>query len=109
MLALSPTMFSTMGWPLEVEPLSHGQNYFTSEYPFPHQFSSSPQSQVEVEWSTPSPDPTMVKKINHNASERDRRKRINSLYSSLRSLLPMADQMVLVTLISLALLFSLDW
>ncbi|PIN00173.1 hypothetical protein CDL12_27326 [Handroanthus impetiginosus] len=30
----------------------------------------------------------MMKKINHNANERDRRKRINSLYSALRSLLP---------------------
>ncbi|KAK4377984.1 hypothetical protein RND71_004280 [Anisodus tanguticus] len=30
----------------------------------------------------------MVKKLNHNASERDRRRKINDLYSSLRSLLP---------------------
>ncbi|TMW89256.1 hypothetical protein EJD97_017434 [Solanum chilense] len=36
------------------------------------------------------PDQT-VKKLNHNASERDRRKKINSLYSSLRSLLPPSD------------------
>ncbi|OMO81682.1 hypothetical protein CCACVL1_12298, partial [Corchorus capsularis] len=34
----------------------------------------------------------MVKKLNHNASERDRRKKINNLYSSLRSLLPAAAQ-----------------
>ncbi|CAI9099647.1 OLC1v1036501C3 [Oldenlandia corymbosa var. corymbosa] len=34
----------------------------------------------------------MAKKINHNASERDRRKKINGLYSSLRSLLPPAYQ-----------------
>ncbi|MCE3215588.1 hypothetical protein HAX54_002879 [Datura stramonium] len=32
-----------------------------------------------------------VKKHNHNASERDRRKKINGLYSSLRSLLPPSD------------------
>ncbi|XP_015055377.1 transcription factor ORG2-like [Solanum pennellii] len=36
------------------------------------------------------PDQT-VKKLNHNASERDRRKKINGLYSSLRSLLPPSD------------------
>ncbi|XP_055809378.1 transcription factor ORG2-like [Solanum dulcamara] len=36
------------------------------------------------------PDQT-VKKLNHNASERDRRKKINGLYSSLRSLLPASD------------------
>ncbi|OWM85472.1 transcription factor ORG2-like isoform X2 [Punica granatum] len=46
---------------------------------------------------TPSPkaasgDPSMVKKLNHNASERDRRRKINGLYSSLRSLLPASDQ-----------------
>ncbi|KAJ6700146.1 ACHAETE-SCUTE TRANSCRIPTION FACTOR-RELATED [Salix purpurea] len=35
----------------------------------------------------------MVKKLHHNASERDRRKKINSLYSSLRSLLPASDHM----------------
>uniref|UniRef100_A0A803QPJ0 BHLH domain-containing protein n=1 Tax=Cannabis sativa TaxID=3483 RepID=A0A803QPJ0_CANSA len=37
-------------------------------------------------------DPSMVKKLNHNASERDRRKKINDLYSSLRALLPLSDQ-----------------
>lgn len=39
------------------------------------------------------PDQT-VKKLNHNASERDRRKKINGLYSSLRSLLPASDHTV---------------
>jgi len=39
------------------------------------------------------PDQT-VKKLNHNASERDRRKNINGLYSSLRSLLPPSDHTV---------------
>ncbi|KAK7244462.1 hypothetical protein RIF29_39284 [Crotalaria pallida] len=101
MLALSPPVSSSMGiWPLEVEPIiSHNNNYnqnyyYTSDYysSFPHQF-SSPQSQGEVQTSTPSSDPTMVKKLSHNASERDRRKKINALYSSLRSLLPVADQM----------------
>ncbi|CAH8305043.1 unnamed protein product [Eruca vesicaria subsp. sativa] len=32
------------------------------------------------------------KKLNHNARERDRRRKINSLYSSLRALLPPSDQ-----------------
>ncbi|XP_059462194.1 transcription factor ORG2-like [Corylus avellana] len=35
----------------------------------------------------------MSKKIFHNASERDRRKKMNGLYSTLRSLLPGADEM----------------
>ncbi|OIW11493.1 hypothetical protein TanjilG_26859 [Lupinus angustifolius] len=96
MLALSPPVLSNMGiWPLEVEPISHNnnQNYFNSDYySFPHQF-SSPHSPLEVQTSTPSSDPTMVKKLSHNASERDRRKKINTLYSSLRSFLPVQDQM----------------
>ncbi|KAL1548746.1 ribonuclease Z [Salvia divinorum] len=32
-----------------------------------------------------------VKKLNHNASERDRRKKMNTLYANLRSLLPHQD------------------
>ncbi|KAJ7976621.1 Transcription factor ORG2 [Quillaja saponaria] len=35
----------------------------------------------------------MTKKLNHNANERDRRKKINCLCSSLRSLLPSTDHM----------------
>ncbi|KAL8493803.1 hypothetical protein ACS0TY_024826 [Phlomoides rotata] len=34
---------------------------------------------------------TKTKKLNHNASERDRRKRINTLYADLRNLLPSDD------------------
>ncbi|KAK4771631.1 hypothetical protein SAY87_032163 [Trapa incisa] len=39
-----------------------------------------------------STDPALVKKLNHNASERNRRRRINGLYSGLRSLLPSSNQ-----------------
>ncbi|KAF5191900.1 Transcription factor org2 [Thalictrum thalictroides] len=39
-----------------------------------------------------SSDPSSSKKLNHNASERDRRKKLNDLYSTLRSLLPRSDQ-----------------
>lgn len=106
MLALSPPTFSTVGWPLE-DPKSHDQNYFYRDR-FTDQIAESflhilPSQlpQVELARSTPSTTvsreysggSTMVKKLHHNASERDRRKKINSLYSSLRSLLP-ADQMV---------------
>ncbi|KAJ1404254.1 Myc-type, basic helix-loop-helix [Sesbania bispinosa] len=97
MLALSPSpMFSTIGyWPYE-EPLSQSQNnYFYKHTENSELFHHQPQ--VEIQSSTPSPaiisDLTMVKKLIHNASERDRRKKINALYSSLRSLLPVADQM----------------
>ncbi|XP_057440580.1 transcription factor bHLH100-like isoform X1 [Lotus japonicus] len=101
MLPFLPTpvfSYSNMESLLDEDPFSHNQSYFnkesvsSSEYSFPHQF-SSPQPQVEVEKSTsPSPDTTMVKKLSHNASERDRRKKINTLIASLRSLLPGQDQ-----------------
>ncbi|WKA01708.1 hypothetical protein VitviT2T_019976 [Vitis vinifera] len=97
MLAFSPPSFPTLGWPLE-DPISHAQNYIYGETETSESFLhlSSSQPQVELNCSTPSAavrgNPTMVKKLNHNASERDRRKKINSLYSSMRSLLPSADQ-----------------
>ncbi|XP_043720828.1 transcription factor ORG2-like [Telopea speciosissima] len=37
-------------------------------------------------------DSSVIKKLSHNASERDRRKKMNILYSTLRSLLPATDQ-----------------
>ncbi|WZY80002.1 hypothetical protein YC2023_026386 [Brassica napus] len=36
----------------------------------------------------------LEKKLNHNASERDRRRKLNALYASLRALLPPSDQKV---------------
>ncbi|KAK3440964.1 hypothetical protein EUGRSUZ_B01225 [Eucalyptus grandis] len=108
--------FSPSGWPLEgstsqeQESYMHRDAYTCYSPPLVHfPFLSPP---------TPSPlaeqafDPlgipfgvvkdeeaTMVKKLNHNASERDRRKKMNSLYSTLRSLLPAADQMVIIPML----------
>ncbi|MED6184704.1 hypothetical protein PIB30_050081 [Stylosanthes scabra] len=73
-LSSSPTMFpNNMEWPLHLE---EEVSLNSQDFPLLHQqFSSS-----------------MAKKLNHNASERHRRKKINALYSSLRSLLPLSDQ-----------------
>ncbi|KAI5317907.1 hypothetical protein L3X38_037614 [Prunus dulcis] len=98
MLALSPPLFSTIAWPSE-DLLSHDQNYFYRDSSIDQSAESflhilpSHQPQVDLDRSTTisgdySGVSTMVKKLNHNASERDRRKKMNSLYSSLRSLLP---------------------
>ena len=102
MLALSPPLFSTIGWPLEDHPTSHDHNnYFSAESSF-LQFPAPLQPHLDqLDHSTPpstafsgeSTISSMAKKLNHNASERDRRKKINNLYSSLRSLVP-ADQAV---------------
>ncbi|XP_050366164.1 transcription factor ORG2-like [Argentina anserina] len=95
MLALSPPLFPTIGWPLEDHSLSQGNNnnnYFSAESSLLH-FPTTLQPQLDH--STPSTaisddsnTSSMAKKLNHNASERDRRKKINNLYSSLRSLVP---------------------
>ncbi|KAK8513431.1 hypothetical protein V6N13_002175 [Hibiscus sabdariffa] len=71
MRALAP--FPTPNWPLHEIPLDS-------------------QSPAAFFTQTSNFDPCMAKKLNHNASERHRRKKINSMYSSLRSLLPVADQ-----------------
>lgn len=106
--------YSNMGWLLEeVEAesllLSHKKNYVSLDYSLPHQFSSQKQH-VEIERTSPSPSPNLVvKKLNHNASERDRRKKINSLISSLRSLLPGEDHTVCNIHHSSIFVFSLNW
>ncbi|GMI81592.1 basic helix-loop-helix 38, OBP3-RESPONSIVE GENE 3 [Hibiscus trionum] len=87
MCALTP--FPTPKWPL-VNPIGYEHNYICES-----------SGRLEIPLDSQSPafftqtsnfDPCMVKKLNHNASERDRRKKVNSMYSSLRSLLPVADQ-----------------
>jgi len=54
-------------------------------------------TQVQLDLARPptaiTGDSKMSKKIFHNASERDRRRKMNDLYSTLRSLLPGADEM----------------
>lgn len=85
--------------PLEKKPMSNTlNNYFhreteASAASFAEEGHPPFQTEVEHNRSTPS---TMAKRLYHNASERDRRKKINTLYSTLRSLLPKADQAVLI-------------
>lgn len=106
MLALSPPVFPPYGWPLE-DPIGHEHIYFSREsektinsIDNANFFQPQPPQILELDHSASftyhSGDPNMVKKLNHNASERHRRKKMNSLYSSLRSLLPEADQMVCI-------------
>ncbi|XP_042510298.1 transcription factor bHLH100-like [Macadamia integrifolia] len=49
-------------------------------------FPSNSQQQMDFE------GPSSTKKLSHNASERDRRKRLNDLYTTLQSLLPETDR-----------------
>ncbi|XP_038686045.1 transcription factor ORG2-like [Tripterygium wilfordii] len=103
MLALSPSVFSTFGWLLEESLISHetttddhqsllDDQYYLSQPPA-QQPTSEPlhafTSCGTVDHQVPNNN---SKKLNHNASERHRRKKINGFYSSLRSLLPFDDQ-----------------
>ncbi|KAL5546576.1 hypothetical protein UlMin_006263 [Ulmus minor] len=110
MLALYSSSPSAFELAFEECPISLNQNQnqicrantgFADSSSFAHLDLPSQQQQeqqAEIDHLSPpsttiSGDPTVVKKLSHNASERDRRKKINNLYSSLRSLLPNSDQM----------------
>ncbi|KAL7597625.1 transcription factor bHLH100 [Lactuca sativa] len=101
MLALSSPLFSTpYGWPL-ADNFSKVCGDPDSTQSF-LEFPSSDQIQLDF---TPENSSSfggavnrgkgdgmnVVKKLNHNASERDRRKKVNNLYESLRSVLPMSN------------------
>ncbi|KAH6817678.1 hypothetical protein C2S53_008839 [Perilla frutescens var. hirtella] len=101
MLAVSP-QFCSYGWLLD-DPISYEQenmSYFSRERTETSVDSidlHSPSSKIlpkNGEFATNFNDggDKTVKKLNHNASERDRRKKMNTLYANLRSLLPAEDQ-----------------
>ncbi|XP_050229732.1 transcription factor ORG3-like [Mercurialis annua] len=100
MLALSPPhIFPNFGFPLE-ESIAHDLiSYFSTEiHPTPKISSDHAQQNLLLDLDHQSTsftacnsggDPnTNNKKLNHNASERNRRKKMNALYYSLRSLIP---------------------
>ena len=111
MCALAP--FPISNWPL-VNPIGYEQNYIYDGSESIESFLQFPPPQEEILLDSQSPasftqasfNPFRVKKHNHNASERDRRKKVSSLYSSLRSLLPVADQMVLINYIFIIILLK---
>ncbi|KAK2981105.1 hypothetical protein RJ640_021159 [Escallonia rubra] len=99
MLASWPPTFSTFGWSLE-DSISHEQNIIYREaetsgslFPFLPSWPQVENSDSALLGAIGGGDSSMVRKLHHNASERDRRKRVNNSYSSLRSLLPASDQM----------------
>ncbi|KAE9455889.1 hypothetical protein C3L33_12209, partial [Rhododendron williamsianum] len=137
MLSWSPPLFSPFGWPLEdsVSITHEENNFFTREAEAnsstpsflnsPPLLSHEPLIAVnsgegecknsnddvdrECDDNIATTTPTITaKKLNHNASERDRRKRINDLYSSLRSLLPAADQTVEESILISEILLNLE-
>ncbi|KAF8104299.1 hypothetical protein N665_0175s0026 [Sinapis alba] len=104
MCALVPPLFPNFGWPVTGEYESYfggGDNLISGtmfDFPEPKTFGVVHQQNslgvsVSLEGiGIDNINPVVTKKLNHNASERDRRKKINSLFSSLRSCLPASDQ-----------------
>ncbi|AEC09951.1 Transcription factor bHLH100 [Arabidopsis thaliana] len=93
MCALVPPLYPNFGWPCgdhsfyETDDVS---NTFL-DFPLPdltvtHENVSSENNRTLLD------NPVVMKKLNHNASERERRKKINTMFSSLRSCLPPTNQ-----------------
>lgn len=93
-----------MGWPPEgsaaVCEVNLGDTFAGGEgfgfYP-PAMMAAEPPRAAETtirSWPTSEESSTMKRKQSHNAYERDRRKKMNGLYSSLRSLLPESEHNV---------------
>ncbi|CAH8363360.1 unnamed protein product [Eruca vesicaria subsp. sativa] len=107
MCALVPPVFPNFGWPSTGE---YESNYYLAgenlddftflDLPAPATYEVEHHKEihemlgvsVSSEGNEIANNPVVTKKLNHNASERDRRKKINSLFSSLRSCLPASDQ-----------------
>jgi hypothetical protein len=72
------------------------ENTFSAELPWPDLDFDAGLYELPkpVANETSSGGSSSQRKLNHNAYERDRRKHLNELYSSLRSLLPDADHTV---------------
>ncbi|KAL1195119.1 Transcription factor [Cardamine amara subsp. amara] len=88
MCALVPSLFPNFGWPCRNDDVISSTFL---DFPLPdltvaHQNVSSERNNILLD------NTVVMKKLNHNASERDRRKKINAMFSSLRSCLPATDQ-----------------
>ncbi|CAH8392849.1 unnamed protein product [Eruca vesicaria subsp. sativa] len=94
MCALVPPVFPNFDWPCGDQSLYFNDDITNTflDFSLPdlevaHQNVSSQRHGIlEVK------NPVVMKKLNHNASERDRRKKINAMFSSLRSCLPATEQ-----------------
>ncbi|EOA25768.1 hypothetical protein CARUB_v10019130mg [Capsella rubella] len=105
MCSLIPSpLFQNFGWPSRGKYESYygaGENINNGpflDFPVPQTYGVTHHHQnslqgvsVSSEGNKIDNNQVVVKKLNHNASERDRRKKINSLFSTLRSCLPASN------------------
>ncbi|KAG2258265.1 hypothetical protein Bca4012_021605 [Brassica carinata] len=102
--ALGPAMFPTFGWALTGEYESYsvvGDNNIDGtvfDFPVPNTYGVVHQQQTSLVDSVSSKgigidkNSVVIKKLNHNAGERNRREKTNCLFSSLLSCLPKTDE-----------------
>ncbi|CAE6042759.1 unnamed protein product [Arabidopsis arenosa] len=96
MCALVPPspLYPNFGWPSGDNSFYENEDITNTflDFPLPdltvaHQNVSSENNRILLD-----DNPVVMKKLNHNASERERRKKINAMFSSLRSCLPATNQ-----------------
>ncbi|XP_024004000.1 transcription factor bHLH100 isoform X2 [Eutrema salsugineum] len=94
MCALVPPLFPNFGWPCGDHGLYENDDVSNTFLDFPLPEFQVAHRNVSLERNTilEIENPVAMKKLNHNASERDRRKKINAMFSSLRDCLPATDQ-----------------
>ncbi|CAA0400551.1 unnamed protein product [Arabidopsis thaliana] len=86
--SFSPTLhFPSFLYPLD-DSKSHNINLHHMSLSHRNNTNSNSNNDQEEDRGTV----VLEKKLNHNASERDRRRKLNVLYSSLRALLPLSNQ-----------------
>ena len=104
MHALDTPLFPNCQWGSMVEYESYnvvGDKYHSNDtfldFPVPKTVHHQPSLGVSVpsERNGTDNDSVMIKKLNHNANERNRRKKINYLFSSLSSCLPGSNETVI--------------
>ncbi|KAL0866355.1 hypothetical protein Bca101_045473 [Brassica carinata] len=99
MCELGPLLFPKCGWALTGEYESYSTNGPSFlDFPVPETYGvAHHQTSLGVSASSDGNgidnNSAMIKKLSHNANERNRRKKMNSLFSTLRSCLPASDQL----------------
>ncbi|EOA27788.1 hypothetical protein CARUB_v10023940mg [Capsella rubella] len=93
MCALIPSLFPSFGWPCGDHSFYENDDLTNAflDFPLPD-LTVAHQNVLPEKNRTLLDNPVVMRKLNHNASERDRRKKINSMFSSLRSRLPPSNQ-----------------
>ncbi|KAF8051011.1 hypothetical protein N665_1821s0005 [Sinapis alba] len=91
MCALVPPSFPNFGWPYGDQSFYVNDdiaNMTFLDFPLPELDVDHQNASLERHRTLGLENPVVMKKLNHNASERGRRKKINAMFSALRSCLP---------------------